>query len=825
MNRRGPGHDPQGLAWPKLTDGPTPLTICPMRAWSLRAGDPLALILAADARLGATDYVNDQIWELGLEAGEPSALSLHTTYGLRARAMRLFLRFIEGGRAFTNPETFAAPPRVTRLYPNFVSLEFSPLPGVEVGADYWVPSSQVICGRIVISNRAVIPQPLKLELCGQLVPINGQSLAPLQMQSVTVLEGRTENLAPVLFMTGGPQPGTGPYPSLLIGLDLGPGAGRTLTWVLASLGDHKSSFDLARRTAARPWEAERARIEVLNESQTVEILTGDPDWDAALALSQKAAFGLLFPASTKLSHPSFVLSRQPDQGYSRRGDGTDHSHLWSGQPPLEMLYFSSLLPGAPDFARGLLLNMLSTQAADGEIDCKPGLAGQRGKFLAAPLLASLAWRTYESTLDREFLAQVYPQLLAFFRAWFAPVHDRDGNSLPEWTHVLQTGFEENPLFDPWHPWAQGAEIGAVQSPTLAAMLYREARTLLRIAGELAVDVPSAESDQAFLKSRASLLRAGIEACWDPERSFYCYADRDTHLSLRGQVLSRRQVASRFSIQKQLSEPARLIIRIRNEEGTTPRPELSIHGLMDGQEQAEHLTRDDFAWSGGGAVATSRKVYTALGDFEVAGATRKAQITVQTLDLTFEDHTLFLPLWAGIPHPVEAELLSARRLFQAAYFGRPFGVPALPTVPDPEAEPLAMSVHLPWNQLIAEGLLAYGFRQQAAALLAHIMNAVIETLKRDRAFRLRYHAESGAGLGERNALAGLAPVGLFLQTLGVEILSARHVRLSGSNPFIWPVTVKYRGLSVTRGFNETEIIFPGGQSVSCNDPTDADVFAR
>lgn len=809
-----------------------------MRDWALKAGDPLSLTLAADARQGAPDYVNDHIWELDLAAGEPAALSLRTTYGLRARAMRLFLRFIEGGKALSDPAAFATQPRVTRVYPNFITVEFSPLPGVDVTAEYYVPSSQVITGRLVIANHAVIPHPLKLELCGQLVPINGQSFSPVQMQSVTVLEGRTENLAPVLFMTGGPQPGTGPYPSLLIGLDLTPGGSRILTWVLVSLGDHKSSFELARRSAARPWEAERARIELLNDSQTVEILTGDPDWDAALALSQKAAFGMLFAPNSAnlpqgdaarkeggLPHTSFVLSRQPDQGYSRRGDGTEHSHLWNGQPPLEALYLGSLLPGAPAFARGFLLNFLATQTSDGQIDCKPGLAGQRGKFLAAPLLATLAWRVYEATGDRDFLAQVYLPLLEFFRAWLAPEHDRDGNSLPEWSHVLQTGFEENPLFDPWHPWAQGADIAAIQSPTLAAMLYREARTLVRIGEALANESQPIDPGQLFLKTRAGLMRAGIEDCWDPERSFYRYADRDTHLSPPGKVLSQRQAASHFRLQRNLSEPARLLVRINVENGATPRPELSIRGEMNGSEQSEHLAKTDFTWSGGGAVATSRQVYTSLGEFSLEGVPREARITIQTLDLTFEDHTLFLPLWAGIPHPAEAELLLARRLFRADYFGRPFGVPALPSVPAPEAESLANSIHLPWNQLIGEGLLSYGFRQQAAILLARIMNAVIESLKRDRAFRLRYHAETGAGLGERNALAGLAPVGLFLQTLGVEILSARHLRLSGSNPFVWPVTVKYRGLTVARGLKQTEITFPGGQSVVRDDPTDADLFAE
>jgi len=35
-----------------------------------------------------------------------------------------------------------------------------------------------------------------------------------------------------------------------------------------------------------------------------------------------------------------------------------------------------------------LKNFLSIQKEDGSIDGKPGLAGQRGRYLAAPMLAS-----------------------------------------------------------------------------------------------------------------------------------------------------------------------------------------------------------------------------------------------------------------------------------------------------------------------------------------------------------------------------------------------------------------------------------------------------
>ncbi|HLB50317.1 MAG TPA: hypothetical protein VJL59_25115, partial [Anaerolineales bacterium] len=66
-----------------------------MRDWKLTQADPLALRLAADVRFGPTDYADDQIWELTLAGGDPAALALRTTYGLRAREMRIFPIFRE----------------------------------------------------------------------------------------------------------------------------------------------------------------------------------------------------------------------------------------------------------------------------------------------------------------------------------------------------------------------------------------------------------------------------------------------------------------------------------------------------------------------------------------------------------------------------------------------------------------------------------------------------------------------------------------------------------------------------------------------------------
>ena len=122
-----------------------------MRDWNLRPGDPLSLTLAADFRLSKPDYVNDQIWELEIGTGEPTALAVRTTFGLRARAMRLFYCFGELGKTISNPAEFSSSPYLRRFYPNFLWLEFSPFEGLDITAEYWVPESHALAGRLTSS--------------------------------------------------------------------------------------------------------------------------------------------------------------------------------------------------------------------------------------------------------------------------------------------------------------------------------------------------------------------------------------------------------------------------------------------------------------------------------------------------------------------------------------------------------------------------------------------------------------------------------------------------------------------------------------------------
>lgn len=785
-----------------------------MRDWSLRLGDPLHLTLAADARLCKPDYPNDHIWEVELGSSDPerSAVGIATTYGSRARSMRLFLRFTEGGNSVTDPNTFASKPSLRRFYPNFLTLDFVPFENLLATADFWVPESHAVAGRVTLTNKSTAVRNIQLEVCAALSPLNGQSIIPTQQQLVNILAGQTSGIAPVIFMTGGPKHGPGPHASLILDLELGPGATRTISFAEAALDTIPEGFDLARKTAARPWQAELARIEMLDESQTLDIRTGDPDWDAALAFSQKAAHAL-FMHSDQLPHPSFVQARHSDHGHSNKGDGTDYPPAWNGQFVLDAYYLASILNVVPQVSKNLLLNFLATQNEDGEVDGKPGIAGQRGRFLAMPILASMVWRYYQTTQDADFLAEVFPKLVKFFWSWFSGAHDRNRDGTPEWDHILQTGLEDNPLFDVWNPWSQGMDVSFVHSPSLESMLYREALTLTKIAKKLG----KPDEETALIFAQADKLKESLDASWNPRISFYSYRDRETGQVTESKVIAKRKGDGSMRPKFESETPVRLLVEVQTKSPAAKRPEVEISEYFTKSKgESEVIAGHQFQWRTGGLVATTQMTFSRIGRISVTGLEETDKINIKIVDMTGEDITLGLPLWAGALEQQRAYAMIGRNLMTADRFDRPFGMPSMPNVPDKDAEQIALSVSLPWNLLLAEGLLAYGFRAEATRLTAHLMNAIIQNLKQNRSFYQRYHAEKGTGIGERNSLTGFAPVGLFMQALGVTILSGTRVKLEGRNLFPFAVTIKYKGMSIARGQEQTTVTFANGESVIVKD---------
>ena len=172
--------------------------------------------------------------------------------------------------------------------------------------------------------------------------------------------------------------------------------------------------------------------------------------------------------------------------------------------------------------------------------------------------------------------------------------------------------------------------------------------------------------------------------------------------------------------------------------------------------------------------------------------------------------------AKIPGPERASELIEHTLLNPELFWKPFSIPLCPNFPtDPEASVARASLF--WNEITGTGLLAYGYRDKAVELVKRQMQSAIQSLRAEGCFRQYVGSLTGIAWGEVNALNGLAPLGLFLETLGGAILFTPTPTVTGFNPFPWPITVKYRGTEVLRQQDATIITFPNGQKMVIDDP--------
>lgn len=797
-----------------------------MREWSLTADDPYSLYLCADARLCIPTYTDDQIWELTLHGSDPPAVGLETTYGLRAQGMRIFPSFFTKGVVVSDPRSFAEPVLIRRFLVNYVKLECKPTPALWVGLEYWVPDSQRVAGRFTVENHSRSEQQLRLRLQAVLQShpyekkdtgvsgrgrVTGGGLRAEAISGATVLTGALESLSPVVFLSGGAKPEMGPYPALAVDLRLSPGEARSLVWAHAGLEDVEVSFRSAQELAGCNWDAEIARVEMVNAA-IVDIQTGDPDWDAAFAAAQNVSLGAFLGPTRFLAHPSFVEARVPDRGFSARQDGKDYSWHWAGQAAAQACAtVPQILPAAPAMAKGVLLNFLMSQTPDGSIDWKPGLGGQRNGALCAPLLAGLTWQVYQHTQDRSLLEYALEPLLAFIGRWFASDHDRDRDGLPEWDNTLQAGYDDWPTFVRWRKWGQGLDITKAETTDLAAYLYMECRALTRIATEI-----GREDLVAALEPRLEKLRQGVERTWSEGDASYHHQDRDMHQAVSGEILGRGQGEFVMHVDRSFEPAARLLIRVGASEGVSHAIQVLIHSRdADGVEGTERLTERRFQWFWDYGTATSDRTHHFIDRIEVRGLSPEFETELRTADFTRQDQSLLLPLWAGIPSAERAEELVQRTLLDEDRYWLRFGVPAC-SAADPAFDPTDTAgsggMHLLWNSMITEGLIDYGFTPQAAGLLGRMMQACIHSLKSDKSFHESYNPETAQGHGERNHISGVAPLMLFLRVLGVQLITPNKILLYGKNPFEWPVVVSWMGLKVVRELERTQVTFPDGQSI-------------
>jgi plasmid stabilization system protein ParE len=780
-----------------------------LRQWRLAPGDPLALQIAADARLSATDYADDQTWELLPGEGSGPALALQTRFGGRVGLVSLVPMWTVDRRTIYQADAYADRPVVTAFAPSFVRLAARITPELLLRAEVLALDSHAIGMRCTLRNASKTAVTVQLDLVG-FVASEGQERAlavlPLSAGGAALVLGAIGNLQPAVLLEGGSADPDGVSSSRLTRtVTLAPGKQLSLRIVHVGLPGLANSIAQAGRWLKQSWNPRLEQIRAA-AARTPVIETGDAARDAALAFSFQQLMQSFLRPTHSLPHPSFVASRQPGRGFSPRGDGSDHPRPWAGQaPPLAYLTGLAAASIEPTFAHGILQNYLAVQRSDGWIDWKPGLAGQRQGVLCLPILARLAWGIFQYTEDDAFLRDVYPRLRRFLARWLMPDLDADGDGLPEWQSEAQTGYPFTPSFAVNIAWGQHADIRLVEAPDLIAYLLSEALSLREIAYYLHDE--NGERDYDALAGR---LRAALECLWVDGR--YAYRDRDTHQTGPSLlILDDARADEEQIIAADLTPPARLIVRITGGMEHVPRMTIRLEGLgVDDQPSSETVRARDFIWTHGRGVYTTRAVFKRIDRIVPEGLVRVYRLHVRTVDTTRRDLSGLLPLWsAGIDEPRCAALVGQLE----ADFLRPNGV-TMAAASDPAFDPAnekgAGGVWPFWLTLIGEGLIECGYQAQAVTLLERLLAAQVAVLRRERAFYEFYHADQPAGLGERGHTGGIVPLHLFLRVIGVRIIGPHKVWTGG--PYLWsgPVTLRQHGVVVRRSAEGTEIRFASGR---------------
>lgn len=768
--------------------------------------------LAADARMSKTNYTDDQIWELSLSGGDPDALSVSTSYGLRTRSVRIFPAFGLKGEIVTAPAEFFTKPALSAAFPSYARVDCSPFPRVGMRCEYWVPESNVLAGRTILANTGEEPLDLQFILFTMhAAGPDGHAFSQLRMEGVNVLAGAAGNLQPVLFLGGGAVPAEAVFPGLLVSTLLIPGESRSWTWAHAGLEKERESFQVARAAASENWDGRTARLEMLN-TRYVHIETGEPAWDQAFFLSQRTALASMMSGNYELPYPSYVNGRLPGRGFSREGRGRDYDDNWSGQSLQETgLLISNLKYSAPEMAKGLLLNFLHRQRLDGFAPARPGLAGGTSRHRCPPLLAAEIWKLYQFTRDRDLLLSTRDGLVSLFNSWFLEEQDRDSDGFPEWDHVLHAEFERWRTFVPWHKWSQAMNLNMAETVDLLAFLLREAASLQFIFEEL----NEYERVEELFTHQQRLLEL-LDAVWEEEEGIFFHRDRDTHEILDSELLGEGEGEFTIELDRRFEYSVRVLGRIQGAENESRHASIHVHGRgKRGRGRVEKLGHRQISWFRELGSVTSEKTYRYIEKIEVFGVSSSFRTQILIPGTRYYDSGMLLPLWSRSLDQRRADRLVREHLLDPERFWLPGGIPQCAqgaSGEDSDNGAGCCVVSPVRTRQIGQGLLNHGFREEAADLFKNLMGAVTNTLEEDQCFRSLYDARDLTGVGGRDSVQGLVPLDLFLSTLGVELISPCLFTVEGSNPFPWPVTIRWKGLTIRREGEVTDVTLPDGQQL-------------
>ncbi len=771
-------------------------------------------ILSADSRFTQTDFANDQSWEICEDSQAPLHLLAETSFGLRAKMAQVFPVLLDANNLpFRDPYPKL---KLEKILPDLVLYRIGLFSDMDVELILSVPNSQTLCGLFTIKMSGTKEKRIRAGVMVRLLPIqNGQIMGVQQVNDRTILTGKTEDLFPVCVVAGIPIDVHRPQPGLVVDVVAIPDHPVHIRWAISSKNSKAQSLETAIQYSQSIQVSSIHRSIRDNEIGGMQIETGNPEWNEAFHLASVQSRRLILSKNDVLPFPTAVNYRQPDTGYSARGDGSDYLPDLQGLSTWECYYaiHNLYLPEHPRLAAGLFSNFIQLQQGYGNVDFQPGLGGYRSRILAPPILASLLHEIYQSDQQIKLVRESYPILVYLIERWIDSDHDRDGDHLPEWDHNLQTGWEDNPLFNRWGTKNRPIPIELVKSPELGAIIFRDLSALQVLAGIL-----EKPNDVLRFRNLAEQTNKQMKSMWDRRRKIYRYRDRDTHDVPSGYMVFSERGNGIFYPAKTFSPSQRLILEVQLQHPNDGAYDFRCVGMdAQGMHMIEKMEEKQASSGENRHVITSRHHFSQLTQVSITGLADDARWSIHLMDLQQIDLTNFLPLWAGIPDKAEADALITKRLIPDWLSPNQAGLPMVFNSNLSDKTNHANLAHPLFQSLVLDGFLHYGFQTEASVLVNGLMEAIIKNVKISGAFSQSMDVKSGKPYGSINSIYGLPPIGLFIRSLGLEIYGPDRMNVWGTNPYPWDTEISFRGTRIFRGGKDVEITFQDGQTIHLKGP--------
>jgi hypothetical protein len=764
---------------------------------------PKAYTLAADGQFSSFKLQDDQVWMITLDTTNKYLFHFETTYGLRARSMRLIPHFIANNQPITNASEFLHPPTVTHYTPSTLQINFTLTSELCIKFDCFMPEPQVLVGAVDIENHSERAYDLTFQLSALLIPMQeGKPIRPQKEGNNQVLVGQSTSLYPVLFMTGGPDAIGDPYPALTKSLQFSPHQVHQLSWALVTKESTKASYKAARKEATSAWKLDAQKQVMHYARQIIDLQTGNPDWDSAFRLAQVHAMSHQIASQPDINEPIMIKCRHPDYLFDEKQNPQNKGFLTN----LEIAQLSQILrPARPEILTRLIESALerivdanqSPSYAESEVDgCQ---------IQACPVLANLSLAVFEMTEDKSFLKRVFPALRHFLFACLPPHWDSSNTHFPYWESPDLLQIDSGLFsFDPWSEHGRGLDIHSVASPALGAMLYQETNALIKMAAIL-----GDEDNLSQFKHLERNLKKVIQNFWQEHHPCFTYLDRQSYQNPQGEWAQQGSIQNTIKISQDFEHPQRLHLQLITQDDSTRACKIHLEGInSEGDPFLEQIRVPNLRWVMGKANITTHNLFKRLESIIFEGLRSHDQYLVETIDLSQCDITCLLPIGLECVSQKQSTSLT-QSIFEGANILMEHGLPETWQSTKELPHGLPIRVNVMWNSFIIEGLARKGFLQEAMHLFTNLMSTINQGLKDYAGFYPLYEADSGLPVGDRNVVSALPPMQTFLNIAGIRLFSPDRVAVWGVNPFPWPISIRWQGLCLRKQGSKTEVTFANG----------------